>query len=133
MREDKSQQHGTVNLAVGCSDRSLLSLQHLLSAGIYYLPQKPKAQSDWTYATILSLSRSLCIAASISSFSCKDTGQLIFLVRNFSAGKRILLPHCVSDVNNVTALSLEVFPASHQHLCPSKMAAGTDHSHILFC
>lgn len=43
-------QHGTVNMALGCSDRSQLSLQHLLSAGIYYLPQKPR-QTDWTPAT----------------------------------------------------------------------------------
>lgn len=36
--EDRSQQHGMVNMALGCSDRSQLSLQHLLSAGIYHLP-----------------------------------------------------------------------------------------------
>lgn len=31
-------------------DRSQLSLQHLLSVGIYYQPQKP-TQTDWTLAT----------------------------------------------------------------------------------
>lgn len=38
------------NIALGCGDRSQLSLQHLLSAGIYYLPLKP-TQTDWTLAT----------------------------------------------------------------------------------
>lgn len=42
--------HGMVTMALGCSDRSQLSLQHLLSAGIYYQLQKP-TQSDWILAT----------------------------------------------------------------------------------
>lgn len=42
--------HSMTNMALGCTDRSRLSLEHLLSSGVYNLLQKP-TQKAWTLAT----------------------------------------------------------------------------------
>lgn len=127
--------HGIVNMALGCSDRSQLSLQHLLSAGIYYQPQKP-TQAEWTLATSCShtlppylhappLAASSCRGYKISRLSCLHCGAV----------EVTLLPLCVSDVRRVRALWPEHSTASHLQfvIFPWGIAAGqsvtTDPTH----
>lgn len=106
--EDRSHQHGRVNMALGCINRSRFSLQHLLSAGIYYPLQKP-TQSDWTFTTsCLPYSPSILLPPRFytQALAAGATGWANFLIC-ISVLVSVLHCHPVRYVSNVRALRHE--------------------------